>query len=153
QPPVVVERAEVDRVRRLVQPPWTAARGEQDALELVVLARVVGRPARVEVERDDAAPERQVDAELLGAAPDRAFVLALPERLRERRTAVGRVTLGADQADRALAVVVADPAAGGVGGHPAADDQVPVRGHVSLLCQSNSSTTLHDASPSKQSQI
>src|SRR5205085_9733043 len=99
QPPVVVERPEVDRVR-VVESPWLAAGGEQQPLVLVLLALVVRGPVRVQVERDDAPAERQFDAERLGAAPDRALVLALPERLRQRWAAIGRMTLGADEPDR-----------------------------------------------------
>src|SRR5205085_9272678 len=78
----------------------------------------------LQVERDDAKPELQVDPELGGAAPDRALLLALPESFRERRARVGRMRFVAYERDRAVGVDVADALAGGVSGQPAADDQI-----------------------------
>ena len=138
QAAVVGELAEVDDVVAGVarKPPRAAAGREQKPFVAVGLALVVGRPAGSQVERDDAPPEVQIDAELGGPAPDRALVLPLPEPLRERRTAVGRVGLLADEADRAVGVVIANPAARRVGGHAAADDQIPVVGHDPMLIDS-----------------
>jgi len=44
-----------------------------------------------------------------------------------------RLRLLADEADRAVRVMVADPTAGGVPGHAAADDQVLELGHALRL--------------------
>ena len=132
QPLVVVERPEVDDAvpGPVRQPPRPAARREQQPLVAVLLALLVRGPAPFEVERDDPTAELQLHAEPVGSAPDRALVLALPQRLGERRAVVGRMGLRRDEADRAVAVVVADAATGCVGRHAAADDQVPVRMHV-----------------------
>src|SRR6185312_13279139 len=78
---------------------------------------------------DGTPPQMEIDAQVGGAAPDRGLVLALPERLRERRAAVRRLRLLADEADRAAGVMVADAAGGRVTRHPAADNQVPVVSH------------------------
>ena len=155
---VVVEGAEVDRIVEAVDLTRLAARRQQDALVAVFVALVVGRGAAVEVERDDPAAGVQLGPELLRPAPDRALVLALPERFRERRPIVGRVRLGADEPDRAVGVVLADPAAGGIAGHASSDDQVAVRAHgfsflgASYECRmvfglsvSNLSRTRHDS--------
>ena len=129
---VVAERAEVDDVVAVVagQAPRAAAGREQEPLVAVGLAAIVGRASRGRVERDDAPPEVQVDAELRRPAPDGLLALSLPEPLRERRPAVGRVVLAADEADRAVGIVVADPAARGIGRHPPAHDQIPVVRHL-----------------------
>src|SRR2546430_12519719 len=61
--------------------------------------------------------------------PDLPFGLALPEGLRERRPVVGRMRLGADQADRARGGGLVEGLRRGVGGHATADNEVGVVGH------------------------
>src|SRR5437870_12873976 len=61
--------------------------------------------------------------------PDLLFGLALPQGLRERRPVVGRMRLGADQADRARGGGLVEGLRRGVGGHATADNEVGVVGH------------------------
>ena len=132
--PVVVEGSEVDHLVAAVgQTARRSAGREQEALVAVGIALVVGRLMSREVERDDRAPELELDAEVGGATPDRVFVVAFPERFRQRRASVGREGLVADNTNRPVGIAFADALAGGVGGQAAADDQVPVRLQGSLL--------------------
>ena len=130
---VVVERPEVDETLGAGQSARRSAGREQKPVPPVRFALVVGRLLRVEVERDDAAAEPQVDCRLRRMAPDLLLVAAEPELLRERRPGVGSVLLGADEADRAFWVVLADALGGGVAGHSAADDQVARLTHDGLV--------------------
>src|SRR5207245_5390794 len=82
--------------------------------------------------RRDSAPQVQRRAGRRRLAPDFLFGLALPKGLGERRAVVGRMRLGADQADRARRVRLVEGLGGGVGGHATADDQVGVVGHWGL---------------------
>ena len=126
---VVVEGPVVDDAavaREAARPP---ARREQQALVAVRLAGVVDGGAGVQVDLDDAAREHELDAEVGGAAPDHRLVLPLPERLRERGPGVRRVGLLSHDADRAVGVVIANSAAGGVARHPPSDDQIAKFSH------------------------
>src|SRR5439155_16746440 len=109
-------------------------RREQEPLVAMRLAAIVDRPVAVQVELDDPPAEEQLDAaEVGGAPPDRRLVLALPERLGERRPGVGRVELLADEPNRPVGVVIPDAAASGVPRHPPADDQIAKFSHHATL--------------------
>ena len=134
QVPIVVERPEVDDVARFPgQLPRNAPRGEEQLLVRVRLACVVRRGSRVEVEGDDATTRVHVDAELGRPAEDRRLLLAAPQPLREWRPHVRLVRLRSEHADRSVRVVVANSSARGISRHPAADDQVPIRGHLAPI--------------------
>ena len=100
QPMVVVERAEVDDAVGVAQLARLPARREQELLPGVVVALVVRRGVPLEVDRDDAPSEPELDAGVGGAAPDLRLVSPAPESLRQRRALVRRVLLGADERDR-----------------------------------------------------
>jgi hypothetical protein len=122
---VVVERSQVDDVVATERkPPRPAPRREQQPLVAVHLARVVGRPARVEVERHDLPAQLELHAEIGRVQPDRLLRASGPERLREGRALVRRVTVLAHEPDDAVGVEAADPLAGRVSGHASSDDQV-----------------------------
>ena len=107
--PVVVEGAVVDDlVVGAAEPSRRAAGREEELLVAVLRSLVVGRAARVEIERDDPAPEDELGAGLLRVLPDLRLVAAGPEALRERRPLVRRIGLGADEHDRAVCVMLPD---------------------------------------------
>src|SRR5436190_16286332 len=108
------------------------AGGEQELLPLVVLARVVGRGVRREVERDDAVTGDELDA-LGSLAPDLLLGRTLPQALCQQRSLVRGVRIGADHRDRAFGVVLADALCRHVAGHTGPDDQVFGGLHLSLL--------------------
>src|SRR6185295_3496213 len=111
--PVVVDGTEVDDlVAAERETPRPSAGREQQLLERVALSSLVAHLVLLEVERDHPAAERQLDTQILCAAPDRALVLALPERLRQRGAQVGRVWLLAYDTNRAIGVVFAYAPAG-----------------------------------------
>src|SRR2546428_783274 len=88
------------------EPSRTAPGGEQPLLIGVLLALIVPRTGRVEVERGDPPAEAEVDAELLGSLPDGALLAAAPELLRQRRPLVRWVRLRADERDCRPGVVL-----------------------------------------------
>ena len=107
-----------------------AARGEQELLEPVRRARLVGHRVSVEIERLDPAAARGSRRRGRGCRGTRTLLLPRPEPLREGRPRVRIVLLGAEHPDGSVRVVVADPTDGGVAGHPTPDDQIPVLRHA-----------------------
>jgi hypothetical protein len=66
-------------------------------------------------------------------APDALEGFAFPELFGQERAVIRRVLLGTEQADGAVAINLADAVDRRISGHPAADDQVPIIQHGSLL--------------------
>src|SRR3989454_9125894 len=133
QAAVIVQGAEIDDLVGLErQAPRDAARGEEQLLVPIHRAPVVRHTARPGIERRDPPPQVQRRARRGRLPPDLLFGLALPEGLRERRPVVGRMRLGADQADRAHGVGLVEGLRRGVGGHATADNEVSVVGHRAL---------------------
>src|SRR6476619_2745853 len=93
------------------------------------LARVVARRMSFEVDRGNPTPEVHLDSQFRRPAEDRSLVLAAPERLREWRAGIRVVRLRREHPDRAVGIVVANPATRGIARHAAADDQVAIRPH------------------------
>src|SRR5256886_600933 len=90
QAAVVVQRAEVDHLVRLQrQAPRRAAGGEQQLLEPVHRAPVVGDAVSPQIDADHTAAELQIRAGRRRLAPDALLRLSLPQALRERRAVVG----------------------------------------------------------------
>src|SRR6266508_4404930 len=130
---VVVEGAEVDYLAPVErQAPGPAARREQQLVEAVHDALVVRHGMPGGIEGDRAAPEVQLGACFRGRTPDALLGLALPQALGERRAIVGRVRLGADQADGAGGVRLPDTRDRRIRRHPAADDEIRVARHSTL---------------------
>ena len=63
-------------------------------------------------------------------APDLLLGCALPQALRQQRSLVRGMWIGADHRDRALGVVLSDAFCRHVAGHTGADDQVLGRVHL-----------------------
>src|SRR5205823_9168622 len=78
------------------------------------------------IDRGRSPPETKIHVEFVRALPDAGLRLALPERLRQRRSCVGWMLFGGDEADRAAWIGFANGLSGSSGGHPAADDKIIV---------------------------
>ena len=143
QAAVVVERPEPDHALGAGNLPRLRARREQELLPRVLLAGVVRRRLRREIERDDAAAGDELDA-LRRLAPELLLGRALPQPLGEQRPLVRRVGIGADHRDRAVGVVLADALRRHVAGHPGADDQVLGRVHLLPSLQETESSSSRD---------
>lgn len=129
----VPQRAEiVDSVElraRDGEPPHHRSRGEQDLIELDLLARGQRRHSGDEIQRGHARPREQLH--VVGVPPARlndqhllARLVAAQVTLRDRRAVVGRVELAADDRDRALRAAGAQRAGTGRRRDPAADEQM-----------------------------
>jgi hypothetical protein len=130
----VVDRSEVhDPCVVSREPAGRGARRQEHTLVRVLDAVGVHDRVPPGVERLDAAPRVDLDAELGRPAPDRALVSPGPEPFRERRPRVRRMRLACEQPDAPVGVAIADAAARGVGGHAAAYDDVPVVGHETWI--------------------
>ena len=142
QPLVIVQGAEVDDVVAAEgQAARGAAGGEEELVEGVDRPLVVGDALVRRVQRSCLPAEVEGHSLAGGLAPDALQRFALPEPLGEGRAVVGGMRVGTDQADRATGVYLADSADGGIGGHPAADDQVRVVRHGSLAWSLRSTVT------------
>src|SRR5690606_19417468 len=128
QATIVLAGAVVDhRIAADRKPPWTSAGRQEQPLVMVGVAVVVGYLRLVAIEGHGTPRLHQIPAILYRAASDVGDRFALgPETLGQRRSRIGRVGLARDHANRPFLVLVANAFDGGVGRHPAPDDQVLV---------------------------
>src|SRR5216117_3763210 len=103
-----------------------ATGGEQQLLEPVHRAPVVGDAVPPQIDADHTAAELQLRAGRRRLAPDALLRLSLPQALRERRAIVGGVRLGTDQRQRAGGIGSPDARDRRIRRHPAADDYIRV---------------------------
>src|SRR5262249_7922569 len=133
---VVVQRAEVDDLAAVERQASGCSAGGEKQLGITVDRALVVCDAlvlRVQVPGGPAEVKRYIL--LFAMAPDALQRFTFPELLRERRTVVRRVRLGAQYSDGAARIDLADALDCSVGSHSATDDQVRVVRHGSLLFQ------------------
>src|SRR4029079_6232363 len=141
QATIVIERSKVDHLFAAERkPPRPAAGREQQLLVRIAHSEVVARLTPLQIERDDPPAQTRLDTELVCSAPDRALLVTLPERLRERRSRVRRMQLLADQHDRTVGGEPEGPLTSGSGGQPASYEQITTGFHHSPPCLPLTST-------------
>src|SRR5665213_529540 len=144
---VVVHGAEINDLRITKRQSSRRAAGGQQQLGVGVGGALIVNDSFVPRVQGSRRPTKMGAHVLaIGLPPDAFQGLTLPKRFGQRRTIVRRVRLGTDEADRALAIHLADSRDGRRGGHPAADDQIGVMWHC-LLARSSRISEIWNMSP------